>query len=59
MNPSEQFCPNLTYCARWQIGQGDIRVQTIVHKAMAKQEKLDLVHVQVDEIWVKARGKVI
>jgi transposase-like protein/IS1 family transposase len=130
MEPSEQFCPNSTCCARGQIGQGNIAihdrkrhryrckickhtfsarrgtmfeglrtstelvvivvtllafgcpVQAIVqaygldertvaswrdragqqcqrvHEAIIKQGQLDLIHVQADEIRVKARGMV-
>src|SRR6266487_267039 len=130
MEPSEQFCPNLTCCARGQTGQGNITihdrkrqryrckrckqtfsarrgtmfeglrtspevivivvtllafgcpVQAIVqaygldertvaswrdragkqcqrvHQAMVEQGQVDLVHVQADEIRVKARGMV-
>src|SRR5205823_3331118 len=131
MEPSEQFCPNSTCCARGQTGQGNIRihdrkrqryrctvckqtfsarrgtmfeglrtatdlvvivvtllafgcpVQAIVqaygldertvaswrdragkqcqrvHQAIVEQGRLDLVHVQADEIRVKARGMVV
>ncbi|HEY6411244.1 MAG TPA: hypothetical protein VIY29_27610, partial [Ktedonobacteraceae bacterium] len=131
MQPSEQFCPNLTCCARGQIGGGNIRVhdrkrqryrctrckrtfsarcgtmfeglrtatdvvvivvtllafgcpvQAIVraygldertvaswrdragkqcqrvHQAIVEQRQVDLVHVQADEIRVKARGMVV
>ncbi len=130
MQPSEQFCPNLTCCARGQIGQGNIRVhdrkrqryrctmckrtfsarretmfeglrtatelvvivvtllafgcpvQAIVqaygrdertvaswrdragkqcqrvHQAIIEQGQLDLIHVQADEMRVKARSMV-
>src|SRR6266700_2373985 len=130
MEPSEQFCPNLTCCARGQRGQGNIAihdrkrqryrckmckrtfsarrgtlfeglrtstdlvvtvvtllafgcpVQAIVqaykldertvaswrdragkqcqrvHEAIIEQGQLDLIHVQADEIRVKARGMV-
>ncbi len=112
MEPSEQFCPNSTCCARGQIGQGTIAIHdrkrqryrcTIckhtdhvlvaaprlrdcapqrswwslssrswpldarckrgkqcqrVHEAIIEQGQLDLIHVQADEIRVKARGMV-
>src|SRR5260370_15401858 len=55
MNPSLQFCPNMTCSARGQIGQ---KHGETVHHDLIEQGKLDLVHVQADEIRVKGRSMI-
>jgi len=50
MDASQQFCPNQTCSARGKIGEGNIRIHSIV-----EQGQLDVVHVQADEIRVKMR----
>src|SRR6266581_6430701 len=58
---SRRLCRRLVWTnARWPVGvieQGSIGSR--VHQAVVQQGHLDLVHVQADEIRVKARGMVV